>query len=128
MDFEGCSQYLEYDSYLVNVCYYLLVFRSREQKVCFCWPSFMMSGRKSRNTTGKALGRIWAKTDRLSKLGTKCFLYGKDRTWSPQYLYFLYHVTEKNSSFAFPFLSSHISAPTTICFISGLFSFSVFSC
>lgn len=86
------------------------VFRSRKQKVCLCWPSFMISCWKSRILTRKALGRIWAKSDRSSELGTRVLPPCKDKTWSAQSLsLFRLSGCKENSSFVFPFLSTHMS-------------------
>lgn len=124
--FKGCSQYLTYDIYSVNGYCYLSVFRSRKQKVCFCWPSFMISGWKSRIPSGRALGRIWAKSDRSRELRTSMLLPCKDRTWSAQYLSLFPLSGRENSSFVFPLLSSHISTLARMYFISGFFSLCIF--
>lgn len=87
----------------------------------------MISGWKSRIPTGKALGRIWATSDRSSELGTRVLPPCKDRTWSSQYLsLFPLSGCRKNSSFVFPFLSSYTSTSARMYFISGLFSLCIF--
>lgn len=103
MDFESCSQSLDDDLYSINDCYESSVFRSREQKVCLCWPSVTVSGWKSRNPAWEILEGIWTKSDRWRKLGAKVLPLRKDRTWSPKSPYFLYRLERKSHPLFSPF-------------------------
>lgn len=105
---------------------YLSVFRSQKQKVCFCWPGSLISGWKSRIPIGKALGTIWAKSDRSSETGTRVPPPCKDKTWSPHYIsLFPLSGRRENSSFVFPFVT-RMSTSTRMYFISGLFLLYIF--
>lgn len=110
----------------MNDCYYLS-FRSREQKVCLCWCSVMKPGWKSRNPAWKALGRIWAKSDRWSKLGTQMLLLWRTRLGhlniSP---YFLYRWQRKSHALFSLFITPHVCSYKNLLHFRSLFFLGIF--